>query len=306
MYIGTLIADLKNISGNDGKVHDVGYKDFKSGRLSTSNRAYVVPNYKTQGNSNQKLLKKIENGLKLKYPNLNISTSENLIKVDNLSVFVKPYSVFDPNRVEKLQVKKLLQILFDLANEKGNPFYVKIGNKEYKIDIDRYGNDIIQSIGTKGDKADIILKTSNFGDVFISLKGNETLQWAGVSDLLNQQEVEDFKDIMEQRSVQGKSVTGISRKIVDNKLIKKSLYGKDYESANTPFGVNNVNHIIKGEDITYSNGSIRTNKIIYNNGELPTGTDSPYIQSNSSSGRNDLGFNNVRVTIWPGSRGQNV
>ncbi len=72
------------------------------------------------------------------------------------------------------------------------------------------------------------------------------------------------------------------------------------------FPINNVNHIIKGEDITYSNGSIRTNKIIYNNGELPTGTDSPYIQSNSSSGRNDLGFNNVRVTIWPGSRGQNV
>jgi hypothetical protein len=171
----------------------------------------------------------------------------------------------------------------------------------------RLGN-IIEQVGGSGDKADIKIKTLNEGDVYISLKGNTQLQWGGVSYFKENKTVKEFGDILIERMKGGKPIHGVSKKINnDVDLIRKSLYGIDYGKPS--FGLNNVNHIIKGERLSYEkkNGVmvLTTNKVIYNSGETQTlqTNDYPYIQSSNDRSRNDLGFANTRITIWPGKKG---
>lgn len=306
MIIGTLISDVKEIIGKDGVVSPLSYR----GGVTTSNRVYVIPNYKTQNNSNKDLIAKIENELKEKYPDLKIQLKPNkndLIGVgNNLSVYVKPFSKYNPLRVEKTQINTLYKILHDIDNSIGSPFMLKIGNIKYKIDM-RLGN-IIEQVGGSGDKADIKIKTLNEGDVYISLKGDTQHQWGGVSYFKENKTVKEFGDILIERMKEGKPIHGVSKKINnDNDLIRKSLYGIDY--GKPPFGLNNVNHIIKGERLSYEkkNGVmvLKTNKVIYNSGETQTlkTDDYPHIQSSNDRLRKDLGFIKTRITIWPGSKG---
>lgn len=305
MIIGTLISDVKEIIGKDGVVSPLSYR----GGVTTSNRVYVIPNYKTQNNSNKDLIAKIENELKEKYPDLKIQLKPNkndLIGVgNNLSVYVKPFSKYNPLRVEKTQINTLYKILHDIDNSIGSPFMLKIGNIEYKIDV-RLGN-IIEQVGGSGDKADIKIKTLNKGDVYISLKGDTQLQWGGISYFKENKIVKEFGDILIERMKGGKPIHGVSKKINnDFDLIRKSVYGIDYGKPS--FGLNNVNHIIKGERLSYEkkNGVmvLTTNKVIYNSGEIETlrRDDYPHIQSSNDRSRNDLGFANTRITIWPGKR----
>lgn len=310
MFIGTLISDVKEIIGKDGVVSPIGYNDAKIDR-STSSRVYVIPNYKTQNNSNKDLIAKIENELKEKYPDLKIQLKPNkndLIGVgNNLSVYVKPFSKFDPLRVEKAQINTLYKILHDIDNSFGSPFRLKIGtSKPYKIDMRM--DDVIVQVGGSGDKADIKLKTLNMGDIYISLKGNTQQQWGGVSEFKENKTVKEFNEMLTERMKGGMKIHGVSKKIdSDSDLIRKSLYGIDYGKSS--FGLNNVNHIIKGERLSYTekNGVmvLTTNKVIYTSGETQTlaNDDHPHIQSSNDSKRNDLGFAKTRITIWPGSKG---
>lgn len=308
MFIGTLISDVKEIIGKDGVVSPIGYNGAKINR-STSSRVYVIPNYKTQNNSNKDLIVKIENELKEKYPNLKIKlnpSKKDLISIGDKTVYIKPFSKFNPLRVEKTQINTLYKILHDIDNSFGSPFRLKIGNTEYKIDM-RLEN-VIEQVGSKGDKADIKLKTLNEGNVYISLKGNTQLQWGGVSYFKENKTVKEFGDILIERMKEGKPIHGVSKKINnDAYLIRKSLYGIDYGKPS--FGLNNVNHIIKGERLSYEKKNdvmvLTTNKVIYNSGETQTlqRDDYPYIQSSNDRSRNDLGFANTRITIWPGKKG---
>jgi hypothetical protein len=313
MFIGTLMSDVKEIIGEDGVISPIDYTQRRESSHSTSVRVYVIPNYKTQKNSNKGLIAKIENELKKKYPNLRISlksvkpnaNEKDLISIGDKTVYVKPFSKFNPLRVEKGQITTLYKILDDIDNSVGSPFILKIGNKSYKIDM-RMDN-VIEQVGSKGDKADIKLKAVN-EDVYISLKGDTQQQWGGVSHFKENETVKEFNNILIERMKQGKSIHGVSKKIDnDDDLIRKSLYGIDYGKSS--FGLNNVNHIIKGERLSYikRNGVmvLTTNKAIYNSGETNTLniSDYPYIQSSNDQARNDLGFTRTRITIWTGTKG---
>lgn len=304
MVIGTLISIMEKIVGNDGKVSPLSYRGGKS----TSRRVYIIPKSLDQHTN---LMDKIENELKQ-----NPSTSslkidkdvrKNLITLGTFSIFVKPYSNFNPKRVEDKQIQTLFKIFNNLDNSVGSPFKIKIGKKIYEIDLQKNGTNTITK-GTRIDgretKSDIIIKTENSGDIYISLKGNTSHQWSGVSDFVKENDVKNFATNL----ILKKNKFGWCLKLTDNDLIKKSLYGKEYGSK---FGPENVNHIMIGENIEYEQisnkdyaeiSSIRT----YDNGDIPIQSDFPHIQSSRDSKRNDLGFKNLRITIWRGSKGTTI
>jgi hypothetical protein len=305
MIIATLISVVKNIVGADGNVSPISY----SGGKTTSKMVYVIPDFKKSKMQHQVLMNKIEMGL-IQDPNtssLTISRNdrENKIKLGSFSVFIKPFSNFNPKRVEEKQIQTLFKIFNNLDNSVGSPFKIKIGKKIYEIDLQKNGSNIIKKSTTiqgRETKSDFTIKTENLGDVYVSLKGDSSQQWSGVSDFLGEQEVKTFVGKIISKPIK----SGWCQKITDDTLIKKSVYGKNY--GQRTFGPENVNHIIIGENIEYNQILNKdyveiTGLKTYDNGDNLIISDSPHIQSSKDSKRNDLGFSNLRISIWRGSKG---
>ena len=87
------------------------------------------------------------------------------------------------------------------------------------------------------------------------------------------------------------------------------MYGKDYSNSAVK-GLNNVNYIISG-DISFEPDQnnvyeLKSTKAIYVNGQLPTNSDYPHLNTSSDTRRNDMNLPNTRVTIWPGRKGNNT
>lgn len=229
-----------------------------------------------------------------------------IIKTPNIIVRFKEFVVkssYDPTRVEKSQIEtigKIFNNLFQVENEK--PFKIKIGGKVYEIDMNETGKNTISEVGRQGNKADMVIKTQNSGDVYISLKDDSFRQWSGVSDLKNDKEIQDFYSKLHLREFQNKSIHKVSRQVSETSLVNKSVYGKDYGNK---FGPNNVNHIIIGKKISYDPVPgkdifiLKSNRI-YDNGDVIIHNIFPHIQSSYDPERNDLGFKHTRIVMWPG------
>lgn len=309
MVIGTLISIIEKIVGNDGIVSPIKYRGGKT----TSNTVYVIPNFKKSTTQHVVLMQKIEVGLRnhsTTHP-LSIQTlnRENKIKIGSFFIFIKPYSKFNPKRVQQKQIKTLFGIFNHLDNIEGSPFKIKIGKKTYEIDLQKHGLGTInevKTIGGKERKSDMIIKTENAGDVYISLKGNTSQQWSGVSEFKLDLEIQNFQVLLHRRQFQNKSIHNVCKPISQLELVNKVLYGKDYSSGS--FGYDNVNHIIRGENIKFynipgKNLTIIKGLRIYDNGDRVMMKEYPHIQSSNDSKRNDLGFPKTRITVWPGRKG---
>ena len=305
MIIANLIDVVENIVGADGSVSPITYRGGKT----TSNRVYVIPNFKKSKNQQQVLLNKIETGLrqdpKTALLNITKDAKSHLIKLGSFSVFVKPFSNFNPKRVEDKQIQTLFDIFNNLDNTVGSPFKVKIGKKTYEIDLQKNASNTIQKgtrIQGRETKSDIVIKTENLGDIYISLKGDTPQQWSGASDFVNEQEVKTFVGKIISKSIK----SGWCQRITNDTLIKKSIYGKNY-GART-FGPENINHILIGENIEYNEIPNKdyveiTALKTYDNGDNVINSQHPHMQSSKDSKRNDFGFSNLRISIWRGSKG---
>lgn len=309
MVIGTLIDIIEKIVGDDGVVSPIKYRGGKT----TSNTVYVIPNFKKSTTQNDILMKKIEVGLRndstTSSLSIQILNRENKIKIGSFFIFIKPYSKFDPKRVERKQIKTLYEIFNHLDNAQGSPFKIKIGKKTYEIDLQKHKLATIQevkAIGGRERKSDAIIRTENEGNIYISLKGNTSQQWSGVSEFKDDLEIQNFQVVLHRRKFQNKSIHNVCKRISQLELTNKTLYGKDYSSGS--FGYDNVNHIIIGEDIKFYNVSGKDFTVIkglrtYDNGDRVMSKDYPHIQSSNDSKRNDLGFPKTRITVWRGIKG---
>lgn len=314
--IGNLIEQIKQILDNNN------YKDkynaekmnirYDSNMLSrsTSNTVYVSPIYGGKKNTkslDDKLYSDIKSILSERIgliysKKINFDRNDKL-KIGNFSIFIKKPLKVDPLAKQKEQIKSIINNLNEAyGKSKGdtNIIKIKIGKDTYNI---LYSNNTVQSKETS-DKCDVIIKTVS-GDIFISLKDESQLQWSGVSDFKDDPEVENFIDYVKTQ----KNFSGFSRKILSTELCKKSMYGKDYSNSAVK-GLNNVNYIISG-DISFEPDQnnvyeLKSTKAIYVNGQLPTNSDYPHLNTSSDTRRNDMNLPNTRVTIWPGRKGNNT
>jgi hypothetical protein len=272
-------------------------------------RIWIIPN---DGNSPDGIMNDVEKQLKISFSNYiikkessnkkieNISGTKNgriTISPDGRSNFIHIY-VKNPSKkstVEDRQVQKINDIIWNLYSSPG-PIKFKIGNKNYTIT--NYNQNTVKQIGTKGDKSDCVISTDT-GNIYISLKGDMHQQWGGVSSLSNDPNVQSFVEKLKTIKTQNSNDKSEYYTEINDNLILKSVYGKDY----SPLGnssQNNVDHILVGEGITISQtGEITANKT-YNNGDIPSPR--PVLISRNDKNRSDFGISNTRILVWPGVR----
>lgn len=276
-------------------------------------RIWVIPNTNYSAND---IIEDIFNTLTKLYPNqkikkeasnqkiINISGTRNgriTISPDGISNFTHIY-VRNPatkSTVEDGQVRKINDIIWKLYESPG-PTTFKIGNKTYTIS--NFNQNTIKQIGSSGNKSDCVISTDS-GNVYVSLKGNSYQQWSGVSDFPNDTSVKTFVSKLSQIKQQNPNDKNEYYMDISEDLIKKAMYGKDFNTVG-PGSPNNIDHILIGEGITINqNNEIVANKT-YNRGDLPD-VRPKIISRNTGAGdknRSDMGIPNTRILIWPGIR----
>lgn len=276
-------------------------------------RIWVIPNTNYSAND---IIEDIFNTLTKLYPNqkikkeasnqkiINISGTRNgriTISPDGISNFTHIY-VRNPatkSTVEDRQVRKINDIIWKLYESPG-PTTFKIGNKTYTIS--NFNQNTIKQIGSSGNKSDCVISTDS-GNVYVSLKGNTYQQWSGVSDFPNDASVKTFVSKLSQIKQQNPNDKNEYYMDISEDLIKKAMYGKDFNTVG-PGSPNNIDHILIGEGITINqNNEIIANKT-YNRGDIPD-VRPKIISRNSGAGdknRSDMGIPNTRILIWPGVR----
>ena len=276
-------------------------------------RIWVIPN---SNYSASDIIEDIFSTLTKLYPNqkikkeastqkiINISGTRNgriTISPDGISNFTHIYvrNSATKSTVEDRQVGKINDIIWKLYESPG-PTTFKIGNKTYTIS--NFNQNTVKQVGKIGNKTDCVISTDT-GNVYVSLKGNSSQQWSGVSDFSDDQSVKTFVDKLKQIKAQNPNDKKEYHMSISEELIRKAMYGKDFSSIG-PGSVNNVDHILVGEGITINqNNEITANKT-YNRGDLPEITPK-IISRNSGAGdanRSDMGIPNTRILIWPGVR----
>jgi len=237
---------------------------------------------------------------------INISRTKNgriSISADGKTQFSYIYfkDPVEKSTIEDRQVNKLDNIISKLYNSATiKPIKFKIGNKPYTIS--NYNQNTVKQVGSSGDKTDVIISTDT-GNVYISLKGNTYQQWGGVSNFPDDVSVVTFIDKLKQiKQKNPDNKKEYYMNIINDELIKKSMYGKNF-NINGPGSIDNVDHILVGEQIIIS-GNIITATHTYDRGSICTPR--PTILSrNTGAGdknRSDFGIKNTRILIWSGRR----
>ena len=201
--------------------------------------------------------------------------------------------------VEDRQVNKINDIIWKLYNS-ANSITFKIGNNTYTIS--NYNKNTIKQIGGSGNKADVVISTDT-GNIYISLKGNTHQQWGGTSDFADDTSVKTFIEKLKQIKQKYPNDKKEYYMDINDELIKKSMYGKDFNQSGAG-SINNVDHILLGERITMSMDNTITANKTYNRGVIcsPRPT---ILSRNTGPGdgnRSDFGISNTRIVIWPGVR----
>lgn len=201
--------------------------------------------------------------------------------------------------VEDRQVNKINDIIWKLYNS-ANPTTFKIGNKTYTIS--NYNQNTVKQVGGSGDKTDVVIST-NTGNVYISLKGDTQQQWGGVSNFSDDVSVKTFIEKLKQIKQKNPNDKKEYYMDINDELIKKSMYGKDFNQSGTG-SINNVDHILVGERITMSMDNTITANKTYDRGFIcsPRPTILSRNTGPSDKNRSDFGIQNTRILIWPGVR----
>lgn len=313
--MGNFYMSLLSNSTIQSVIKSTKIKKILIGQITNSiKRVWVIP---IDGNSPSVIMNDIENQLKKSFPNyiikkegpnqknIDISGTRNgriVVSSNGRTNFTHIY-VRDPAskpKVEDIQVKKINDLIWDLYKSSG-PITFKIGNKTYKIS--NYNENTIRQIGKKGDKTDVVISTDT-GNVYISLKGSSYQQWGGASDFANDPSVKKFVNELKKIKAQNPSDRSEYHMDISDDLIKKSVYGRDFNITNSG-SENNVDHVLVGSTISMSGtGNEITAIKTYDRGEIPDPRPK-LISRNTGPGdknRSDFGIPNTRILIWPGSR----
>lgn len=195
--------------------------------------------------------------------------------------------------VEDIQVKKIVNI-FEGIYYSAQPIQFKIENNSYTIS--NYNLKTVLQVGSKGDKVDCIISTDT-GNIFISLKGDKSQQWSGMSDFSSDLEVTAFVNSLKQIYQNNPNDNNeYYREINNDELVLKAIYGKDY-SLNGTSSQNNIDYLIVGKDINIGFNNSITASSIYKRGKMITPR--PILLRRNDLKRNDFGLPNSRLIIHP-------
>lgn len=181
-----------------------------------------------------------------------------------------------------------------LEENKLSSINIKLGDIIYDDCID-----IINQTGLSKSDFNIINKDKQ-SVIFISHKdGNQSrdfMRWGGFIKYDNHPEIVDFKKSLNKELLPGQSYY---KKITDDNLKYKLLFGKDYSNN---FGPNNVNCIIQG-NIYFNKINNNTYELtgdkIWLNGILPQSSYEPILVAMYRDGRKDLKIKNCNVLCSP-------
>ena len=182
----------------------------------------------------------------------------------------------------------------------GHPIDIKVGNNIYK--------NIVGVKNTPGTpKSDFELFDKDGKSlIFISHKdcctAKDFQQYGGLSAFKDNSEVQNFvndikKELNGDQMVRG---GGFKRKVQDQDLALKSIYGLNYGFPD--FGINNVQIVCQGDiKVVPIKGNIFELKSAHDmlNGTYPTEGYTPYFIATFRSDRNDLGIKQARLGVYP-------
>jgi len=153
-------------------------------------------------------------------------------------------------------------------------------------------------------KADFSLDAGNQELIFISHKDGTSAkdfqQYGGFKGLTSYPEVQQFiKDVRKISGGEIKSGQAFKRKIVDNEIALKAVYGLDFGSSK--FGLNNCQVVLQGgitlkalDNGTYLLGA--HHKVL--SPQMPTEEYTPYLYVRKGD-RNNAGIKNARFGVFP-------
>lgn len=204
---------------------------------------------------------------------------------------------------EFVEINSLNKQLNDIK-EKENCFVIKIKllNKIYEV------SDVAKTKGTP--KSDFHFHNEKHQPVIhISHKKGSSAkhfqQYGGISELLDNKtvkyfvkKVKSFLDFKNFKEYPENSDNRCWMRITDNNLIKKSIYGINWNTSN--FNENNVQIICQGNIRLEKQNDIyiiKANHII-ENPKIPEGDYYPYLVARRGD-RNDAGISKCRICIYP-------
>ena len=266
----------------------LGYKEKDFKKISGKQVKLLVP-----GKERKVVADKIAKNLGYKQDK-EIATK--LIADDGTVLLVKPVEQQGDATVH-IELEALAGLLKQLK-ELGSA-NIKVGGKVYKDITDGY-----KVQGTP--KADLALTNSKGTPViFISHKDGDSAkdfqQYGGVTAYADHPEVKAFAKAVLKKSPGGVMPQGggFKRKVKDEELIRKSIYGKGYGGA---FGENNVQVVCQGplylEKSSGNTYELKSNHNVYN-GTVPGEGYTAYLMATFRRGRNDLGVKSCRMGIYP-------
>lgn len=199
-------------------------------------------------------------------------------------------------RVEQKEIDTLNIQIEDIKAEFQIPTVpISISNTVYQVaSVSKVG-------GTP--KADMVFKDEKKEVVWISHKDGkhprDWQQYAGLSDLYDHAETIAFIGDVHSAFPNGlESGTCVGRKIKDQKLKKRAVYGLDYGKK---YGIDNVSYIIQGSiSLTKEDDYYKLNaNLIHKNGDILKGDYEPILMANYRTDRDQFNVKNCRMGIYP-------
>lgn len=203
-------------------------------------------------------------------------------------------------RVEDLEIQSLnTQLARILEEENVDSITVYVG-------ADKYEN-ISKAVSVPGNpKADFTLSTEQGPAAFISHKDDRFQQYAGLRDLQNFQEVQQFISKVHQASGgQLEPKQAFYSNIEDDNIKIKAVYG-----AGENFGINKCNALVVGKmTLTkHKDGYQLEATQILNYPQIPQGDLQPILSANFRNDRTSQGIQKARLGVYPKhfERGQQI
>ena len=216
----------------------------------------------------------------------------------------KEFGGEEAGRREKIEQGQIEGIAQELETAKAGAPYIKltIGDNTVNAASVEKERGTVNGLAPKSDMT--VLDENGNPVAWVSLKDNN-FRWGGWQHLIKNTSIADWLNRVREVTggvFQPKQSFGLH---TDDETKQQIVYGKNFGG---PRGFSNVDAVLIGWTHIKKNGEKYTLSAdtIYKNGDVPSGTHTPYLVMRYALNRPDLGFKNVRAETNTASETRNV
>lgn len=205
---------------------------------------------------------------------------------------------------ERIEQGQIEGIAADLEKAKaGEPFVeLLVGDQVVNAASVEKERGLVNGRAPKSDMT--VLNENGEAVAWVSLK-DKTFRWGGWQHLYKVPEIAEWLRRIEAvtgRIFESGQAFGLH---ISDDIKRQIIYGKDFGGDR---GISNVDAVLIGWANIKKQGNqfVLTSDTVYKNGDVPSGSHTPYLVMRFMNNRNDLGFRNVRAETNTTSEGRKV